>query len=591
MAENSVMNNVAETMQHATGYEQKEPTNNGISILNRLVKAGDLLPPWWSPRRDIALASFWKSSDHLSSAVYNSQAKLVGIPFEIVARDPSNVDHVEMAENMTDHLMHLSEFGLGWLHAYEKFIEDLLTKDNGAFFEIIGLGNPDGPIVGAPISIRHLDSLRCTRTGNPEFPVVYLAEDDKRYKLHWTRVISLSQMPSSDSDMNGVGFSAVSRSANVAQTLIDVVTYKQEKLGSRPQSQIVVGKGITGEQIMEAFWHSDEGADNSSRRRFAKTTAIGSESPDIDVEVISLNHNDPFDESVSITLGMFAIAVAFGMDASELWPTGGGSSSKADSSLRRMRSRGKLPAQTTSSLESQFNMKFLPPFLKMRFDFKDDEEDQQRAIIQDIRARNRERDLESGTTIVRIARQRMLDDGDLDRNEFNMMEIEDGRLPDGQEVGVLFFSDEPVFDRHLSPLQELLIVRENIDPIDTGLEDKRTESLIKLQRSKSGVLKELAMTSSDKKRGQLKMATHALNWLSDRYEIEGKNEFFDKIPPSMRRFTTDQIYQERTDKRPGEARAGEVQEDGENTGNPDIRDRAGTTQRESIRGDNSSIGN
>lgn len=582
MPEQSTMTAVAESREQATGYEEKIPESMGTSIISRLVQAGELLPPWWSTSRDRALSALWKKSDHLSSAVYNAQAKLVGIPFQIVASDPSNVEHVKTAEDMTEALMFQSEFGAGWITAYEKFIEDLLTLDNGAFLEIIGAGNPAGPLVGRPIAVRHLDSHRCTRTGNHEFPVVYYAEDSKRYKLHWTRVISMSQMPSSDYDMNYVGFSAVSRSANIAQTMIDAIIYKQEKMGSRPQNMILLGKGITGEQIMQSLWFAEEEANNESRKRFAKTSAIGSENPDIDLEVISLNHPDPFDEEQSITMGMFAIAAAFGMDASELWPTARGSTNKADSALRRLRSRGKLPAQTAGSLEAQFNMKFLPPYLKMRFDFKDDEEDQQRALIRDIRGRNRERDLESGTVTVRVARQRMLDDGDLDRTEFNMMEIEDGRLPDGQEVGVLFFADDPVYQRHLASLQDMLVVRENIES-DVGLNEKRNESLIKIEKAKNGVLAELASTGSDKKTAQLKMAASALNWLHDKYEIEGRNEFFDKIPPGLRRFTTDQIYQERTDMRPGEAQA--VAEGAQNAqaGNSNQGNPAGQNEQQGTR--------
>lgn len=558
MPDNQMLDQVSETIEQATGYDPKPPMAGAApSILSWLVKAGELLPPWWTPARDKALARLWKQSDHLASAMYNAQAKLAGIPFQIVPSDPSNMDHARIAEEMADNLLFLSEFGQGWLMCYEKFIEDLLGTDNGGFMEIIGPGDPDGPIIGRPLAVRHMASSRCTRTGNPEFPVVYLGDDGKRYAIHWTRVIFMSQMPSPIQEMNGVGVCAISRSANIAQTMMDAIIYKQEKMGTRPQDQIIVGKGITGGQIMEAMWAGEEAADNESRRRFAKTVAIGSENPDISLEVISLNHKDPFDEEMTLNFGMFAIAAAFGMDASELWPTGRGSTNKADTDLRRQRSRGKLPAQTASNLEAQFNMKFMPvdergqPYLRMRFDFKDDEEDQQRAVIQDIRARNMERGLNSGTMSVRVARQRMMDQGDISRPEFNMMEIDAGRLPDGQEVGVLYFSSEPVFDRHLSPLQDLLVVRDNIGT-DVGDEEQRTESLITIEKAKSGVLEELAKTTSDKKREQLKMSCAALNWLHEKYEIEGRNEFFDKVPPGMRRFTTDSIYQERVDKRPQE---------------------------------------
>jgi hypothetical protein len=107
-----------------------------------------------------------------------------------------------------------------------------------------------------------------------------------------------------------------------------------------------------------------------------------------------------------------------------------------------MRARGKLPAQITEFLAKQFNHKVLPPYLRMRFDFRDDEEDQQRALISDIRGRRRERDIGSGTLTVRAARVIMLSDGDIDREIFEELELNAGRLEDGTPISALFFDPE-----------------------------------------------------------------------------------------------------------------------------------------------------
>jgi len=42
-----------------------------------------------------------------------------------------------------------------------------------------------------------------------------------------------------------------------------------------------------------------------------------------------------------------------------------------------------------------------------------------------------------------------LDDGDLSRQMFNFLEMEDGRLDDGRPISMLFFTSDPVFKRHL----------------------------------------------------------------------------------------------------------------------------------------------
>ena len=160
----------------------------------------------------------------------------------------------------------------------------------------------------------------CTRTGDPEFPIIYQDTDGKRYKMHYTRVAFSSQMPSPSATMNGVGFCAVSRCINIAQNILDILVYKQEKLGSRPQRSIMVTSGgLDPDVVRSAFIQAESQMQAQQLRRYSKTVVIGHEDmPDAKLDLIDLaSLPDGFDERESIILGMAAIALAFGMDARE----------------------------------------------------------------------------------------------------------------------------------------------------------------------------------------------------------------------------------------------------------------------------------
>lgn len=885
--DNRIQSIINEEIIQATGMEMVE-SEQSMGIFSWLVRTGETIPPWWSTGRDIRLGQVWKESSHLASAIYNAQSKMLGIPPVIVARNSSNEDHVAEAEELL-HLMNATAgFGEGWLPTYAKFIEDYLVADNGAFLEVIGDGPADGPIIGLPLGVRHLDSSRClgrdsrvkmadgsavsilkivrdkmegpvlsvdrsgnlvskritnwhstslegrhwlriklengsrtygrksglwvtndhefltpsgwqradeliagslvctpypdiseqqsqvlvgtmlgdghmrksgrssvislgqgfaqeewlrtkmralgnfafnkprinrlrntlqaesknspalnswvdqwyvggkkvipvgmvmdnltplmlatwymddgsimfkgrtspaarlhalaittderemlcnllrglgidctihangdiyittkgarvffgliapyivpclryklppgspefnpllwdeiehgklffdevesirtgdngqqtatycidvedthnfvagnmvvhncTRTGHPLYPVIFMGDDSRWYKLFWTRVIYMSQMTSPRKEMNGVGLSGVSRCIEVAQTLVDMIRYKQERLGSRPQNQMLVGKGLTGKTIMAALRRVEEEQNSMGFTRYAKTVAVGSENPDISIEKIDLTHLDPFDEAVSTNLGMYVIAAALGMDADEIWPSAGGSASKGEADLRRMRSRGRLPAQLTGELSKQFNLKVMPPYLKLDFDFKDDEQDQQQAIVRDIRGRNRTRDLENGTMTTHSARRNMLIDEDIDQFTYNDMELGDGRLPDGTTIGVLFFDNDPIYTRYLRFMSDPLLFTPNIlDEQGVVSDTKLNEVIGSIQSQRQLVLTALAQTTSGRKVDRIKRAYHALDWLEEKY-LYAAGRILPEVPTVSRSSRTD----------------------------------------------------
>lgn len=480
-------------------------------VVSHMARAGLYLMPWWSIGRDRELRTFWKGSDHLSGTLYTMESRMTAIPFRIIPRGPVDRDVMREATAATDLLYSSPDFGDGWITSYGKWVEDLLSQDNGAFFEVIGAGPKDGAIIGQALSIAHLDSGRCTRTGNAQFPVIYEDLDGKRYKLHYTRVISVSQMTSPIAEMFGVGFCACSRAINIAQTLVDILVYKQEKLGSRPHRQIIITQGgLDPGDLQTAFELADQSQDQIGLSRYSKVVVGGSSSlPQAGLQIVELSSMpDGFNEETSVTLGMATLALAFGVDARELFPALTSGATRADAILQHLKQRGKGPGQILQQTEQQFNFKFLPSYLRLTFDFQDDAEDRQRAEINQVRANSRVQNMSTGVVTSRTMREKMLEEGEITQDEFDQMEIEDGRLEGGDDILVLFYSKDPAYAKILDMGVE--------DPLNVQANDQAS-MLSKIYDQRKMAMETIANAKSEAIHWSAVKAGQALNYLESLY--------------------------------------------------------------------------
>jgi len=471
-----------------------------------MVKARELISPWWSPSRDRDLQAFWRKSNHLAGALASFISRISTMRFRVLPVDKAVKLQISMASDFEELLLNNVEFGAGWNVFVEKCTVDLIAADNGFFAEVIGPGDPVGPILGRAVSLAHLDSSRCQKTSSPEYPVVYRDTDGKRYKLHYTRVMYASQMPSSDADMKGVGFSAVSRCIDIAQNLQDIARYKQEKLGSRPPRVMILGKkNITANDIFSAFYAAEEMMDSQNLGRYSKNVVVAPKRGfgEIDLEILDLaSFPDGFDEQQSTTLGMFTIALALGVDARELWPATVSGATKADAMIQHLKARGKGIGQTLQTFQRQINQKFLPRTLWFEFDQQDDEQDMVQAEVRDMRSIRHERDLASGTVDIRTAREQMLDKGDLAPAQFERMELEDGRLPDGAPILTLFYTEDEEIKQYLGGIG---------DP--KTFMDRDIDSA--LNTAINGALEAIAHLPRDAQRGKARQALAALEFVKE----------------------------------------------------------------------------
>jgi hypothetical protein len=161
-----------------------------------------------------------------------------------------------------------------------------------------------------------------------------------------------------------------------------------------------------------------------------------------------------FNEKESTILAMAVIAMGFGMDARELFPSLEGGATKAEAIISHIKQRGKGPGHVLKIMEHVLNTKVLPSFLEAEFDFQDDTEDRQAAEIRNIRAQARERDISIAVTNTRVERQKMLDSGEITPSMFEDLELEDGRLPEGVDVQILFYSQDSDYQEWLGGINE-----------------------------------------------------------------------------------------------------------------------------------------
>jgi len=185
----------------------------GTSFVLGMAEVADSITKWGVnvSRRDRELREFWPSESTLAGAIYFTCARNAGFEWRMDG-PKKTVDAIEYILNNA-----ITAGAPGWMSFINAVSQDLYTTDNGAFIEVIRR-DPQSPVVG----IAHLDSYECTRTGDPNFPVIYRDREGKYHKMPWYNVITLADMPSPIQKMNGVGHSAVSRVLRYAQIMRDI---------------------------------------------------------------------------------------------------------------------------------------------------------------------------------------------------------------------------------------------------------------------------------------------------------------------------------------------------------------------------------
>jgi hypothetical protein len=430
------------------------------SFVYRFSQYDPIIPRYWSPERDRFLRDFWKSEGTLSSAIYSVASRNAAFGWELFG----SKDEVEASQQ----LLQAADFGGGWQQLITKITEDYLTMDNGAFMEVIRPakvnvnGKPypvltdmfskvdtnglyvdggktiefstkeydvyDSPL-DLPIGIAHLDSGRVTRTGNRDIPYVYRDTDGYEHKLRWWQVVDFVDMPSTDTEMNGVGFCAVSRAFRFAHIAQSMSIYKDEKLSGKFNRAIHITNAdpdVLNDQIMEAQRYGD----NQGLVRYTQPVVATTFDPTTIPSVATIDLAgvpDGFTEEGTMNWYIAILALALGVDYSFLAPLPGkglGTASQSETMARQ--ARGKSSRLFMDMIMSALNFRgILPPSVQFRFVERDTQQEMEEENVKQSRAKTRQIMIANGEISPQIARQIANDDGDLSGRYLEAMGEED----------------------------------------------------------------------------------------------------------------------------------------------------------------------
>lgn len=389
------------------------PDNMGGSALSELIvnfaTVADSFPAWGtSPaQRDILLRKFWPTEPILASAMTNMVAKYASLGWSL--EGPSRT--VKQTQLQLQYVEH----GEGLSALRSKIALDLFSQDNGAFMEVVRTSDsPDAVWV----SLNHLDSARCIRTGRREEPVIYYDRNEKPHRLKWYQVICMTEMPSPVEHLRGMQYCAVTRLLRAAQIMKDISIYEQEKISGRFVRAIHFISGVTQRAVTDALRLGGEEANNQGLLHYMQPLIIAALDPTSQVtkqtiEMATLP--DHFDKEVFMRWYINQLALAFATDYQEFAPLPAGNlGTSQQSQILHLKSKGKGPALFMNMFERALNFhNVLPATVHFAFGEQDTDVDIQKAELKATRARTRAERIASGEITDQIARQEAVDDGDL----------------------------------------------------------------------------------------------------------------------------------------------------------------------------------
>lgn len=354
-----------------------EPDTSGLGLywFGVALRQPDLLPEWGNPRRDYALRQLWYMAiDTVVGAAFMGFTKRIqSTPWEVVGGRNTAARFQRMFQ--------AAQFGGGWDVFMPRLMLDYLTQDKGAFIELIYAGEPNSdPRTRPVLGIAHLDSLRCTLTGNEEFPVIYQDRDGALHRMHRSRIVHLVDTPDAEERAYNYGHCALSRLATITHIQRNVGKYQNEKLNDLPPAGLMTVSGVSDAQFKQAIgsYNAQSAADANNVWRNIIRVSSADAAVEAKINFIPFSQvPDHFNYRELVELHINAVSLALGVDVQEFWQLGGGVAlgTATQSMVLAEKARGKGYGHLLQMLERVFNTRVLPEALEFRFKFRDSDAD------------------------------------------------------------------------------------------------------------------------------------------------------------------------------------------------------------------------
>lgn len=359
----------------------KAPWQGGIFTIG-IASVADQITPWGKQvrRRDQQLREFWPTESYLAGAIASISFRNASFDKEVIGKSEKMINAVMDMLNTA-----IAGDKIGWTDFVKRGTQDLCTQDNGWFVELIRDPGMDAnskfkgamaPVIG----IANLDAGQCTRTGNPEYPVLYEDRDNKLHKMKWYEVIPFSDYPSAIEKMNGVGYCAVTRTLRLAQIMRSIEVFKDEKIGGRHFKSIHIVSGVSRSELDDAKKRGKEDADNRGQIRYIDPVILASLDPEKPVSSTTIDLAslpDGFNLDTEMQWYIAGLALGLGVDYQEFAPLPGGNiGSGSQSNMLHRKSSGKGPRNWMNSITEAFkNYGVLPKDMDLIFNDKNEQEE------------------------------------------------------------------------------------------------------------------------------------------------------------------------------------------------------------------------
>lgn len=277
------------------------------------------LPAWWSVQRDFVLRGTIHRESMWADAVFKAITKTAALGFEI---EDSEDSKVRTRRGQDIYMTALAGMHRGWVPFLSMHLRDFLLTDNGAFVEIIRSSSAAGSRI---MGIAHLDAARCTRTGDPDVPVLYRDRLGKWHEMRWWQVMTFADMPDPAETWNGVGFCAASRAFLTLAKLAALEQYMYEKAAGDGATELSFLKGISNENLASAILTAD-GEQKRKGAVYYKGKIVVGIMGDVPLENVNIplkNVPDGFDWKQERDNAYLVYANALGIPVQDIQPLSG----------------------------------------------------------------------------------------------------------------------------------------------------------------------------------------------------------------------------------------------------------------------------
>lgn len=275
------------------------------------------LPPWWTRQRDMVLTATLDLEDMWQSAVYKAISKRVSRGWEVQDSEDSQV-RTKRAQQLL-----LRFDGTRYVPGMSKVLQDFSLTDNGGFAEIVKASNARG---SRNLGLMHLDSFRCTRTGDPAIPLLYRDGKGYEHELRDYQVLMFSDQPSPRLNANGVGRCAATRAFRTIIKLAAVEIYFREKVTGERNLAIHIVNGITQDQLEGALTGASEDRARKGYMYYKGSVVIPAMKLDQDLSVVTIplaDIPDGFDVDTERKDAYLRYANALGVPVQDIQPLSG----------------------------------------------------------------------------------------------------------------------------------------------------------------------------------------------------------------------------------------------------------------------------